>query len=460
MAESKVWKYKGVLPPRTADAGELESQENVTSSSQFIPRRPQSTANGSRKTPRPHSIGATIISNPKLVKSWEYYDNDPKSIQKYFSTINLPPSNEFLDNAVGATDVDSDNGGEGDTLNREIKACVERRSERPCQKYLGILLTLVASGALALSSICVKAIPNYHPYSVSVWTFQGILLPSLIVLLFSCLIKKENVVKLSKPQNDQYSNEKNSGTHWQTFMFILIRALFGAGGVVLKCYSLQFMSVADSTIIAFSSPVFVVIAAWLCLREKLGIVPILTAIVVLVGIGVIVRPPLLTGQQSFDNDQLIGTGMAVSCMLLGVFTVIILRYIRHVHYAFINFVYGFVGTVGSLLLCYTVGEFQFPETGYHWFLAASIAGLTFVGQSLLTLALKYEQAGTFALVRTSEIVFTFFWQFVFLSIYPDLLSMIGALLVILGVIIITGRKWIETKKASHNARKWFGFLLK
>ncbi|CAL8091693.1 unnamed protein product [Orchesella dallaii] len=434
MTESKVWKFKAVIPPRIAEAGEVEVEENVTSSTHFIPRRPQSTANGGRKAPRPHSIGATIISNPKL------------------------------DGEVA--DADSDNG-ECEKFNKEIKAVVEKKNVNPCKKYIGILLTLVASGALALSSICVKVIPGYHPYSVSVWTFQGILLPSLIVLLFSCLIKKENVIKLSKPiedlEVDRYSNGKKSeGGQWKTFGFVLMRACFGAGGVVLKCYSLQYMEVADSTIIAFSSPVFVAIAAWIFLRERVGIVTFLTAIVVLVGVGVIARPPILTGEKSFDTNQLIGTAMAISCMLLGVFTVIILRYICHVHYAFINFVYGVVGTVGSLLLCFFVGQgkFQFPENGHDWFLAGSIAGLTFMGINLFTLALKYEQAGTFALIRTSEIVFTFLWQFIFLNIKPDQLSIIGALIVVLGVIIITGRKWIEMQSPNHKARKCFGFLLK
>jgi len=81
--------------------------------------------------------------------------------------------------------------------------------------------------------------------------------------------------------------------------------LLGAGGTVLKVYSLQFMSAADSAVITFSTPVFVVIVAWIFLGEPCGVVPILTAILVLLGVTLILRPPWITGDTQFDHNLLV-----------------------------------------------------------------------------------------------------------------------------------------------------------
>lgn len=117
--------------------------------------------------------------------------------------------------------------------------------------------------------------------------------------------------------------------------------------------------------------------------------------------------------------------MAFSCMAAGVFTIVILRYIRDVHYALITFVYGLLGTVSCLLLCWKEDELELPQTMQHWFCAGGIAFLTFLGQNALTLALQYELAGLISLIRPSEILFIFLWQFLFLDTIPDWLRCVN-----------------------------------
>jgi len=62
---------------------------------------------------------------------------------------------------------------------------------------------------------------------------------------------------------------------------------------------------ADSMVISFSTPVFVTLVAHLFLGEKCGILPVVSGVVVLLGVGVITRPPLLTGNEAFDSDNLV-----------------------------------------------------------------------------------------------------------------------------------------------------------
>lgn len=61
--------------------------------------------------------------------------------------------------------------------------------------------------------------------------------------------------------------------------------------------------------ISFTTPVFVSILAYFLLGEKLGITPIAIALVTLIGIGVIARPPFLSGAQGFDPENLVRTSI-------------------------------------------------------------------------------------------------------------------------------------------------------
>ncbi|OXA59616.1 hypothetical protein Fcan01_05501 [Folsomia candida] len=390
-----------------------DGEDHCSEDTKFI-RRP--TKPGGR-LPRPRSA-SQIISNPKLVKSLQNLDIAPRlGLIRPASCVNIrvEDSGRRFQEEFELQKSQQSGGG---SLVRGV-----------CQKYLGIILALFASLVFSLSSIIVKAISeNYHPYTLSLWTFQGLFLPSFVVLLFQCGFGKNPVCHRILPLRAK--------GNFLNFSLVVFRAFCGAGGTVLKVYSLQYMTAADSTVIAFSSPVFVVIVAWMCLDEKCGVVPIVTAVAVL-----------------------IGCSLATGCMLLSVFTVVILRYIRDVHYAVIAFFYGLIGTMVSLGLCVWEDELKAPETIQHWFYAVGVAFLTFVGQNALTLALQYEQAGPISLIRPSEILFIFVWQFLFLNKIADWPSLVGALIVFMGVLTITARKWISTLPKANHFRKSCGVLL-
>ena len=83
------------------------------------------------------------------------------------------------------------------------------------------------------------------------------------------------------------------------------RGLMGCTSVLLRFYSLKYLTLADSSVISYASPVFVVISAHFCLGEKCGIVPIIVAFLTTVGVFVTMRPPVFTGEASFDTGTLV-----------------------------------------------------------------------------------------------------------------------------------------------------------
>jgi len=151
----------------------------------------------------------------------------------------------------------------------------------------------------------------------------------------------------------------------------------------------------------------------------------------------------------------------VSSVLLNSMVIVILRKLREVHWAFILFVFGFLGVVENLVVALAAGVFAFPVGLKSCLLTyAALPVTVYSAQISLILALKYEDAGPVALVGTSGVVFSFLLQLTLFGVPPDVYSLIGATIVILGVVITTARKWLSQLPEHDYRKKKLGFLLR
>jgi len=65
------------------------------------------------------------------------------------------------------------------------------------------------------------------------------------------------------------------------------------------------LTVADALVITACVPVFVAIVAHWLLGEKSGIFPIVAALLTILGVGIIARPPMLMGTEEFNSETLV-----------------------------------------------------------------------------------------------------------------------------------------------------------
>jgi len=196
---------------------------------------------------------------------------------------------------------------------------------------------------------------------------------------------------------------------------------------------------------------------WLFLGEKCGVVPVITAGVAVCGIGIMTRPPFLTGE-NFDTNTVIGIGIACATMITVALQLIIIRSLGQVHHGIANLFAVVWSAIQGFILCWIVDALELPPLGD--IIGLSLAGVCFgFALTFLVLALQLEEAGVVALVRTSEVVFIFFWQWVVVGTTPDYISIIGAAFVLSGVISVTLRKWVEMLPKGNATRKRLRFLL-
>jgi len=84
-----------------------------------------------------------------------------------------------------------------------------------------------------------------------------------------------------------------------------VRSIVGCSSIILANYALDRLSLADTTLIVYTSPVFVTLLAHLFLKEKAGWGSVLTIALALVGVFIIARPSILTGQSAVDHNTLV-----------------------------------------------------------------------------------------------------------------------------------------------------------
>ncbi|CAL8085235.1 unnamed protein product [Orchesella dallaii] len=223
--------------------------------------------------------------------------------------------------------------------------------------------------------------------------------------------------------------------------------------------SFKYISVADTRTILAAAVITVYFFSWICFGEKCGCVPVVVAIMAMCGIGIMTRPPVLTGAKEFDNDTLIGVSLAVGCMILATVIILSLRFLQNVHHGVLNACLYSWAFLSSLPFAIAFGKMDLPENGWDIVGVVGVGVLWFLGNMFLVLALQVEEAGVVALIRTSEVIFTFFWQMVILKVYPDLISLVGAALVVTGVVVVTLRKWVESLNPTNALKERLSFLL-
>jgi len=122
----------------------------------------------------------------------------------------------------------------------------------------------------------------------------------------------------------------------------------------------------------------------------------------------------------------IGGAYGLASMMSIAISIVLMRYLQNVHHSLINLILGWWGSLQTITLAVIAGVLTVPQgmdiiSDNGGFLLMTASGLLFFfGQTSLAVALQLEEAGPVSLVRTSEVVFAFIWQIVFLNVFPDI----------------------------------------
>jgi len=208
-----------------------------------------------------------------------------------------------------------------------------------------------------------------------------------------------------------------------------LRGLFGYAGLSCVFYALSHLPLADATVIQYLHPIFTAGLAATVLGEAVGGGLALGVGLCVGGVLLVVRPAFLLGLSREGLDP-----FACGVALAGAFFsacayVVVRRLARREHPLVIVFYFPLVAVPMSLPG--VVGRGVMPR-GIEWGLLLGVGLLAQLGQVALTRGFQHEQAARATALSYLQVAFAAGWGALFFHEIPDLWSVGGALLILLG----------------------------
>ncbi|OJD35254.1 uncharacterized protein BKCO1_1800038 [Diplodia corticola] len=236
--------------------------------------------------------------------------------------------------------------------------------------------------------------------------------------------------------------------------WLVLRGLTGFFGLSAFYWALQYLPLAETTVISFLTPMMIPWAGALLFHERLSKKVVLAGLVSFAGVIIIARPPWLfpsTQRSSHDDDDNNDDGsnsaamrtLAVTLLLMGAFTATIsytvIRGIGHRAHALISVnYYSLVSTAGSgLFLLFAPGvDFVLPAGVRQWGLLGVIGFSGFFLQFLLTAGLQHDKSALATTMMYSQVLFALVFDRWIWGSVPPLASWCGGAVVLASTVYV------------------------
>ena len=220
---------------------------------------------------------------------------------------------------------------------------------------------------------------------------------------------------------------------------------------VLWNTSVFLIGASVSTVIQSNAPIFVTVMAWLIFKEPLTLRKIIAVTLAVAGTVLISG---IWGMSTIRIPQLGLVASVSSAIFYGVFSLFGKKLTGDYNpWTILLYIFGFASL--TLLPFQIINPSSFP----HQFPAlAYFAGLiliaTISGFALYTTALSRLQASIAAITATSEIVFAAVYAYFILSERMDLWQILGAILVVSGIVLVSLPNGNKKAKLAKQSTAW------
>lgn len=269
---------------------------------------------------------------------------------------------------------------------------------------LSIFFMLIASFCFALVPIIIKSLKDIPLMEVVFFrNFVSMLIIPLILFWRKIPI---------------YGNNKN---------LLLLRGLFGYLGIVGMYYAYTKMPIVDAVAIHRLSPFFVMILSVFLLKENITSKYVYIIFLAFFGALIVIKP-------GFRVDILPAI-IALAATLCVSMSHVILRQLRltDTFLVIINY-FAYISGFLSIFFLILQGNFIFPK--YYDLTKLLLIGIISIGAQVgVTLAYNYAPASKISVYLYTQILFATILEYLFLGVFSDFLTLIGASIIVLAGII-------------------------
>lgn len=267
---------------------------------------------------------------------------------------------------------------------------------------------------------------------------------------------------------------------------LMVRGTMGCGGMIGLHFAIKLINPSDAVALLHLNTMIVTILARIFLKELLSIAHLTCLILSFIGVVFIAQPMFLFNQQfssfnlssvnlthnigkDFDIDPYasvsnlefaIGISLAILAAVLSSITAVALKKLSNnkVHYSVTTMYACYFGlptsTIMSVVMLATGITKKdphmlddIPSFALQLFYSFSSGLCGTLSQVLINVSLKYEDASRVSIYRSTDLFFTYIFQYFWLNISTNFYSGIGAFLIIFGTILILVYKIFDKRLA-------------
>jgi drug/metabolite transporter (DMT)-like permease len=212
---------------------------------------------------------------------------------------------------------------------------------------------------------------------------------------------------------------------------LVLRGLLGFGALSCFYFALVHLPLAEATVLQYTNPAFAAVFAIVALGETMRRREIASVVLSLAGVALVARPALLFGGTSALDPVAVSVGLLGAILSAAAYVVV--RMLGTEHHLVVILYFAVISAVGAVPV--TVMTAVAPTAG-EWLLLLGVGLTTHAGQVFMTRGLHLERAGRATAAGLVQIVFAAVWGLVIFSDVPGPLGVVGALLVISGVLLL------------------------
>jgi len=211
---------------------------------------------------------------------------------------------------------------------------------------------------------------------------------------------------------------------------LILRGLFGVGGLVCFFTALNRLPLAEVTTIHYLNPIFTAGLAAFFLRERVGVGLVGAIAIAVAGMVLVTRPVLLFGgDQPLDG---VGLAAALGGALFSACAYTTVRHLTKTDHAHVIVLY-FPLVAFPIVTPFAIAAWVWPSW-HGWLLMLGIGVVTQVAQVFLTRGLALVPAGRGTAVGYVQIVFATTWGLLLFGEVPTFMTLGGALLIVVATL--------------------------
>ena len=310
-------------------------------------------------------------------------------------------------------------------------------------KYIGYLFA-------ALSGLCFTSSNFLVPVAIGLYKTERI--PTLEVVFGRSLVQLIFIMPIIFITRIELVVARDK------IVTVIGMGLFGYLNIILIYFAIDKIPLADALVITFTSPFFTAIFSLFILHERIHFLDLGSGIISFLGVVLVARPSFLFGiasegkitlflkpsasKERREMVYLLGVFYALLGGICLAFYFVLTRKISQYCSQFLSVFYPSVlGVLLTPLLMYFRDEnFIVPLSVFPNIVLVSVGVTSLLALFFLALALKMENATIVNLIRNVDVIYAFLFQYLAMSIQPNVWSISGGSIIIFATSMIVIRR--------------------